>query len=74
MGLVNTRIKKSQKNFATAENRQQKHSERELTLSCKACAASDHTEFHPAGFADHVLVPRRVPNELDIGFVDAIDG
>jgi hypothetical protein len=51
MGLVNTRIKKSQKNFATAENRQQKHSERELTLSCKACAASDHPELHSPGFA-----------------------
>ena len=39
-----------------------------------ARAASDHAELHPARFADHVLVPGRVPNELDIGFIDAVDG
>ena len=32
-----------------------------------------HAELHPTGFADHVLVPRRIPDELDNGFIDAID-
>ena len=32
-----------------------------------------HAELHPTGFTDHVLVPRRIPDELDIGFIDAID-
>ena len=36
-------------------------------------AQLNHAELHPPRFADHVLVPRRVPNELDISFVDAID-
>src|SRR4030095_3803034 len=35
---------------------------------------SDHPELHPARFADHILIPGRVPNELDIGFIDAVDG
>jgi hypothetical protein len=39
MRLVNTRIKKITKNFAEAENRQQKHSKG------KARAASDHAEL-----------------------------
>jgi hypothetical protein len=34
---------------------------------------SDHPELHPARFADHILIPGRVPNELDIGFIDAVD-
>src|SRR5438067_1811629 len=33
----------------------------------------DHAELHPAGFADHALIPRRIPDELDVGFVDAVD-
>src|SRR5207249_11218516 len=33
----------------------------------------DHPEFHPASFADHILVPGRIPNELDIRFIDAVD-
>src|SRR5205814_8415715 len=33
---------------------------------------SDHPELHSAGFADHILVPRRIPNELDISFIDAV--
>ena len=34
---------------------------------------SNHAELHSAGFADHVLIPRRVPNELHIGFINAVD-
>ena len=34
----------------------------------------NHSELHPTRFANHVLVPRRVPNELDIGFIHAVDG
>ena len=33
---------------------------------------SDHSELHSAGFANHVLIPRRVPNELHIGFIAAV--
>ena len=33
---------------------------------------SDHAELHSAGFADHVLVPRRIPDELHVGFIDAV--
>src|SRR2546430_8081712 len=32
----------------------------------------NHAELHPPGFADHVLVPGRVPNELDVRFIDAV--
>ncbi len=39
-----------------------------------ARAALDHPELHPARFADHVLVPGRVPNELDIRFIHTVDG
>src|ERR1043166_6962975 len=35
---------------------------------------SDHPELHPAGFADHVLIPRRIPNELHVGLIHAVDG
>src|SRR5437868_598648 len=38
-----------------------------------AATTSDHAKLHATGFADHVLVPGRVPNELDISFVDAVD-
>src|SRR5439155_11622287 len=38
-----------------------------------AATRSDHAKLHATGFADHVLVPGRVPNELDISFVDAVD-
>ena len=34
---------------------------------------SDHAELHSAGFADHVLIPRGIPDQLHIGFVDAVD-
>jgi hypothetical protein len=33
---------------------------------------SDHAELHSTGFADHVLVPRRIPYELHVGFVDSV--
>src|SRR6476660_4349519 len=33
-----------------------------------------HAELHPPGFADHALVPRWIPDALDVGFVHAIDG
>ena len=36
-------------------------------------SASDHPELHPARFADHVLIPRRIPHELDIGLVYTVD-
>ena len=38
-----------------------------------AATTSDHAKLHATGFADHVLVPGRIPNELDISFVDAVD-
>ena len=37
-------------------------------------ARLNHAELHSPRFADHVLIPGRVPNELDIGFIDAVDG
>src|SRR5439155_22781015 len=46
------------------------------TIACIApCreALLDHAELHAPRFTDHVLVPRRVPNKLHIGFVHAID-
>jgi hypothetical protein len=45
-----------------------------LRMTGNAGASLNHPEFHPSCFADHVLVPRRVPNKLDIGFIDAVDG
>jgi hypothetical protein len=38
-----------------------------------AAERSNHAKLHPAGFADHVLVPRWIPNELNVSFVDAVD-
>jgi hypothetical protein len=35
---------------------------------------SDHPELHPPGLADHILVPWRIPDELNISFIHAIDG
>jgi hypothetical protein len=32
----------------------------------------NHPELHPARFADHVLIPGWVPDELHIGFIDAV--
>src|SRR6266571_6888333 len=34
---------------------------------------SNHPELHPARFTDHVLVPRWIPNEIDLSFVNTID-
>src|SRR5260370_25315053 len=34
---------------------------------------SNHAEFHPSRFADHVLIPGRIPNELDIGLIYSVD-
>ena len=34
----------------------------------------NHPELHATSLADHVLIPRRVPNELHIGFIYAVDG
>src|SRR5205814_2234831 len=34
---------------------------------------SHHPKLHSPGFADHVLVPWRVPRQLHVGFVDTID-
>ncbi len=33
-------------------------------------APLNHPEFHPAFFGDHVLVPRRIPDEFDLGVID----
>jgi len=33
----------------------------------------NHAELHSPGFADHVLVPRRIPDQLHIRFIDTID-
>src|SRR5882724_4050808 len=33
---------------------------------------SNHAKLHSPGFTDHVLIPRRIPNELHIGFIDAV--
>ena len=35
--------------------------------------ASDHSELHAARFADHILIPRRIPDQLDICFIYAVD-
>ena len=35
--------------------------------------ASHHPELHPARFADHALIPGRIPDELHVGFIHAID-
>src|SRR5262245_11405332 len=40
--------------------------------STKLMALSDHTELHSAGFTDHVLIPRRIPNELHLGLIDPV--
>jgi hypothetical protein len=32
-----------------------------------------HPKLHPARLSDHVLIPGRIPDELDFGFVDAVD-
>ena len=45
-----------------------------LRMTGNAGASSDHPKFHASCFADHVLVPRWVPNELDVSFVDTVDG
>jgi hypothetical protein len=37
-------------------------------------AELNHAELHSPRFADHVLIPGRIPNELDIGFIDTVDG
>src|SRR6266496_1729231 len=40
----------------------------------EARATLNHPELHAPRFADHVLIPWRVPNELHIGFIYAVDG
>lgn len=35
---------------------------------------SDHAEFHFSFLGDHILVPCGIPDELDICFVDFVDG
>jgi hypothetical protein len=42
-------------------------------LNVNRCEELNHSELHPPGFADHVLVPWRVPDQLHVGFVDAVD-
>jgi hypothetical protein len=37
-------------------------------------ARLNHAELHPPRFTDHVLIPGWIPNELDIGFIDTVDG
>jgi hypothetical protein len=39
----------------------------------EARATLNHPELHPPRFADHVLIPWRVPNELDVCFIHAVD-
>jgi hypothetical protein len=36
-------------------------------------SASDHSELHATRFADHILIPRRIPDELDISLIYAVD-
>src|SRR5882724_1315471 len=43
-----------------------------LRMTDRRRAALDHAELHSAGFADHVLVPWRIPNELHVGFINAV--
>src|SRR2546423_3202283 len=38
-----------------------------------AAERSDHAQLHPARFANHVLIPRRIPDELHVGLIDAVD-
>lgn len=42
------------------------------STSPKLLVLSDHAELHSPGFADHVLVPWRIPDELHIGFIDTV--
>ena len=44
--------------------------------SCSNASAArtlDHAELHSPSFADHVLVPRWIPDQLHIGFIDTVD-
>src|SRR5947207_1305962 len=43
-----------------------------MSEKSRGVAASDHSELHPARFADRILVPRRIPDELHISFIDAV--
>jgi hypothetical protein len=45
-----------------------------LRMIGNAGARLDHSEFHPSSLADHILVPGRIPNELHVSFIDAVDG
>src|SRR5262249_58776108 len=67
-GLVNTRIKKFTKKFCNGGKSPPKKLGTKLIVSCKACGASDHPELHSPGFADHVFIPRRGPNQICITF------
>jgi hypothetical protein len=35
---------------------------------------SNQPQLHLAGFADHVLVPRRIPHQLYVSFINSRDG
>ena len=44
-----------------------------LRIKLRGQISLDHAELHAPGFADHVLIPRRIPDEIDLRFVDAFD-
>jgi len=45
----------------------------EAVARIATCGDLHHPKLHPTRFADHVLIPRRIPDELNIGFIDAVD-
>src|SRR6476659_10315207 len=45
----------------------------EAVATIATCGDLHHPKLHPTRFTDHVLIPRRIPDELNIGFIDAVD-
>jgi hypothetical protein len=79
-GFVQWRIERSETSLAVTYCAGRPDNQRFFSRRCgirmtgNAGASLNHPEFHPSCFADHVLVPRRVPNKLDVGFINAVDG
>src|SRR5437899_7761692 len=44
------------------------------SLHAESAVKSNHAELHPNCFDDHDLITGRVPDELHISFIHAIDG
>jgi hypothetical protein len=69
----------SEKGFYRSRSQRQRLQEfvqglrRRQAAMTRSARQSNHAELHPPRFADHVLVPGRVPDQLDIGLIDAVD-